>query len=470
MRAKILLIEDDPGFAEVFKQSFGTKNYKIKWSETAIDGFNVFNSASEPFDVVVIDFHLPELSGSDLAESIKKRNPGQQILFATGDLTLNTVQKLFESDLSSGFLPKGITQMEIKSKVDLCIEKYRSTTRLLVPDSNEDLSQVEKNLERINIVSRSPSMASVYRKICDYKDALIDVLVLGESGTGKELVARALSRPNQPFFPVSCASFCENSQFLESELFGHVKGAFTDAKEDKPGIFELAREGVVFLDELHTLSSSAQKKLLRVLQEKKVKRLGAAYEKEIRGGFRVIFGTKPDLEQRVQSQEFDSDLYFRVNKGRIELPSLMDRMEDIDPLVSHFTRLYNSKHGTRKFFEGSTLSEFSNYHWPGNIRELESTIERLMLETKEEIIKGHHVLGELNKIKSRVNKIQKSNDNEEPLGLELAKRSFEKQKIIAALKNSRIHKEAAQMLGVPRTTLISRMERLGIEPSLYLKN
>lgn len=466
MRSRILLVEDDSSFAEVFKSCFATKKYQIIWAKTAAEGFKNFTSSEFPIDVVVIDYRLPDLSGEELAEAIKKRGPKQQLLFSTGDLTLSTVQLLLETGLSNGFIPKGIANSEIQKKVDGCIQTYRSTTRFLVPEIQEDQSEIEKDLKSINIVSRSPKMHQVFKKVQNYQDKGIDVLILGESGVGKEIVAKALAIPGQPFFPVNCANYSESSQFLESELFGHAKGAYTDAKEDKLGIFEQADGGIIFLDELHTLSLPSQSKLLRVLQEKKIRRLGENKERELKN-CRVVVATKPNLLQMVDEGTFNFDLYQRINTAIIQIPRLSDRLEDLEPLVAHFSALYSAKYKVKKYFESSTLTEFEKYHWPGNVRELENMIERLVCDVPHEVIKADHVQSAFAEIRAITNNKTKKNE-EQVLGLDLAKKNFEKLKIIVALKKSWSQKEAASCLGMPRTTLLSRMERLGIDPNVYL--
>ena len=460
----ILLVEDDTSFATVFKHVFA-KSYKVIWAKTAAEGFKIYNSFETPFDVVVIDRNLPDLSGEDLAESIKKRNSNQQLLFSTGDLTVSTMQKLLESGLSNGFIPKGVANEEMKKKVDACIRAYQTTVRLLTPRSDSDLTAMEQYLKTFGIISASKEMFEVGKIIEIHKPLDIDVLILGESGTGKELVAKAFARKSEKYFAINCGAFSESSTFVESELFGHMKGAFTDAKEDKPGIFELAADnGVVFLDEVHALSKSAQTKLLRALQEKSVRRMGDTRDREIKCNFRLICAVKPNIKQLVEDGVVMPDLFYRIDKARIHLPRLSERPEDIEPLVAHFTEKFNRKHKMRKFFESSTLSELSKYSWPGNVRELESMVERLMCGVQEEVIKARHVQNEIQSAMKTESKAK----IEEPQGLELAKQNFEKLKIISALKKSKTSKEAAIVLGLPRTTLLSRMEKLGINPIGFL--
>jgi DNA-binding NtrC family response regulator len=275
------------------------------------------------------------------------------------------------------------------------------------------------------------------------------LLVLGESGTGKEMVAAAVHVDTSlPFLAVNCAAYNGSADLMEAELFGVEKGSFTGATANKKGIFEAVGRGTVFLDEVHRLSLKAQEKLLRVLQEKKVRPVGSTREYPV--SFRLMAAAKPDLEALVKRGDFIQDLYFRLNVLQIDIPALRDRTEDIAPLVSHFLRVYTPEGQKPKQFLVRTLRYFERYPWPGNVRELEHTIERLCVTVNGKVITPEDLDA-------------KFYDEKVPLVYQREPRDLSRDVVIAAIQSASTIRDAADRLGIPKSTLHDLAKRFGIQ-------
>lgn len=466
MKPRILLIDDDRCFAETIRLVVKPLGARVEWAEDAGKGFHVVSKSEISFDLVIIDYHLPDMKGAELAEILKRKFRDQEIIFATGDLTAPTLTALLKTGSAVSFLSKSDSAEQMQKAIEKGINAYRRGKRVLAQPANpEDLSEIEQVLAASGIVGRSKAMLEVVEKVNLFRAVDVDVLILGETGVGKELVAKALLRPGQKLFPVNCAAFSESSTLLESELFGHAKGSFTDAKADKSGIFEAADGHVVFLDEIHTLTKAAQGKLLRFLQEKKIRRVGENFERDLRGKFRVVCATKPNVHQLAEEGGFLPDLFYRINKAKILVPPLRERIDDLEPLVLHFSSLYGKRYGRRRLFESSVLCEMEKMKWPGNVRDLENTVASLVLESPSELVTAADLVKYVGaKCQGAASRVSE----EEALPLDLARKAFEKQKILSALRGSRTVTEAAQKLNVARTTLASRLSRLGIAPEQYL--
>lgn len=315
----------------------------------------------------------------------------------------------------------------------------------------------------MEIIGQSPAIKRVFKLIEKVAPTESTVLILGESGTGKELVARAIHqksrRKDGPFIPVNCGAIPE--ELLESELFGYEKGAFTGATRSKPGRFELANGGTIFLDEIAEMSPKLQVKLLRVLQEKKIERLGS--EKAIPVNIRIIAATNRNLEEEVAEGRFREDLYFRLNVIPISLPPLRERKEDLPLLAEHFLKKFCEREEVplRRLSE-EALQILLNYTWPGNVRELKNLMERLVILSEEEIIRKEDLPEHLYGSSSfRLNLPEAF----PPEGIDLQEtlKEIEKSLIIKALEVAGgVKSRAAKLLGLNRTTLIEKMKRLGL--------
>jgi transcriptional regulator with PAS, ATPase and Fis domain len=309
------------------------------------------------------------------------------------------------------------------------------------------------------MIGRSRALVDVARKVITYREKKQNVLILGDTGTGKELVARALHHPDgREFFAINCAAYKGNTELLEAELFGYEKGAFTGANQDKKGVLETAHGGTVFFDEIHQLALTAQAKLLRVFQERRIRRVGGAREYPV--DFRLVAAAKPGFEERCESGEFLLDLYHRLAVLTIEIPPLRERVEDIEPLINHFCAKHSESTGNKRAFLLRTVDILQRYSWPGNVRELEHTVYRLLTDSPTEKISPEQLDAKF--FDSRAGSAA-------PLTLTQLRGEHERQEIEhiqRALRESKNKFQAAKRLGVSPSTLHSIMKRAGLYQSM----
>jgi Nif-specific regulatory protein len=348
----------------------------------------------------------------------------------------------------------------ISQAVKLRQEAMEERQRLL--EENERLQQKLKDRFRpANIIGNSSAMQEVFDLIAQVARSESTVLVRGESGVGKELVAQAIhynsSRSNKPFIRVNCAALPET--VIESELFGHEKGAFTGAITQRKGRFELADGGSIFLDEIGDLSPMMQVRLLRVLQEKEFERVGGA--ETLRVNVRIIAATNRNLEDMLEKDSFRQDLYYRLNVFPIHIPPLRERRADILDLANHFVEKYGVKnHKSIRRISTPAIDMLTSYHWPGNVRELENCIERAVVMSDDEVIHGHHLPPTLQTAEATDTGIKQT--------LESTLDSVEREMIVEALKNTRGNKaKAAQDLGITERVMGLRVRKFGIDPRHY---
>ncbi len=329
---------------------------------------------------------MPEMNGDELASKIREINPLQQIAMFSCDDSREALKKSYKAG-ALDFIEKSDRPENILATIQLYCHRYESVCRTI--RSTKNRSQTSELLRSFKMIGRSEAISKVAFKIQKLAEASdISVFISGESGTGKELVARALhessARKKGPFVAVNCAAIPKD--LLESELFGHVKGAFTGAVDKKDGKFMLANGGTIFLDEIADMPIELQAKLLRVLQERVVEPVGSRVSSKI--DVRIITASHRNLDERVEQGLFREDLKYRIHVADIELPALRDRVEDIEPLVGHFTDVFNERYKFKpaRYFQRRTLEVFKQYSWPGNIRELMGVIERHMVESEEAAI------------------------------------------------------------------------------------
>jgi len=353
------------------------------------------------------------------------------------------------------YITKPFDMEEILSIIDKIMEKQK-----LVKEITYLRSELKESIMFDTIVGQSAAMKQIYELVIEMGKNDTNVIIYGESGTGKELIARAIHfngiRKDKPFVAVDCASIPDN--LLESELFGHEKGAFTDATSQKIGKFELASGGTLFLDEISNLKLDMQSKILRAIQEKEIQRIGS--NKNIKVDVRIICATNIDLKEAVAKNKFREDLYYRINVVPIYLPPLRERKEDIPLLVKHFIQKYNKK--LNKDIQGITdqaLDLLMNYSWPGNVRELQNLIERLVVLTKEKLITHKHFPLEI--LLSTAN-LQE--EDKQQLSLRHVRNEFEKQYILGILAKVNWNQiEASKILNIHRNTLIFKIRKLKLE-------
>jgi DNA-binding NtrC family response regulator len=340
-----------------------------------------------PFDIVITDLKMPGIDGMEVVRTFRKEYPDAIIIMITGFSTVETAVEAMKLG-AFDYIPKPFTPDEVSIVVKKAIEK-----KSLLLENIYLRQELQEKYGFHNIVGKSKKMQEIYRIIV--KVAMTDstVLIYGQSGTGKELIARAIHfnspRREKQFVPVDCAVLSEN--LLESELFGHVRGSFTGAVTTKPGLFEVADEGTVFLDEVGNISLAIQAKLLRVLQEREFTPVGGTKAKKV--DIRLIAATNKDLEKMIKEESFREDLYYRLNIVPIYLPLLKERQDDIPLLSVNFLKKYAEEMGkTIKGFTPEAMEKLMKYPWPGNVRELENVIERTVVMMEEEMVRVEHLI------------------------------------------------------------------------------
>lgn len=453
---KILIIDDEKSIRDIFSLMLKEKGYLV---ETAEEGEEGINKAQRFIpDIILLDMNLPDISGIDVLSEIKKSLPQTEVIIMTA---YGSVKNAVEATKLGAYdyLEKPVDNEELLLIISRALEVKRLTRQV-----EELKSELSARYHFSNIIGTSGKMNSVFQLM--EKIAKVDgtVLITGESGTGKELVARAIHfnspRKDSPFVVVNCGAVPKD--LIESEFFGHIKGAFTDAKTEKTGKFELAHEGTIFLDEVGELSQEAQVKLLRALGEKEIVKVGGT--KTIPIDVRVIAATNKNLEEEVKKGNFREDLYWRLAVLSIHLPSLRERKEDIPLLCEHFIRKYNQE--LNKEIKGvfnRALDYLKSYSWPGNVRELESVIYEAM------VLSDSQLIGDKN-LPLRIKGIDMEKENilfnsEKPLNetVQNITEKVEKRMIKKALLEAGGNKtKAAQKLGISRKTLFNKMTRYNI--------
>ncbi len=364
----LLIVDDEIGYREVLSAVFGAEGYTVATAPHGRAAIAHLNT--EPVDAIISDVRMPDMDGIELLKKVRSIDSEIGIVLMTAFGTVDTAREAFKLG-ADDFIQKPFNNEELKLIVRRTIEK-----RALV-NENRVLKQAQRASGSLrNIIGTSGAMQELFKLIETVARERSTVLVTGESGTGKELVARAIhelsDRADQPFIPVNCGAVSET--LLESELFGFMKGSFTGADQNRAGVFESADKGTIFLDEIGDMPATMQVKMLRVLQDGSVRRLGSA--KEIAVDSRVITATNRDLGTMVDDGEFRQDLFYRISVIPIHVPPLRERREDIPQLVDHFVRKFSKRSGKAVAIDSSAVDSLTEREWRGNVRELEHTIER----------------------------------------------------------------------------------------------
>jgi two-component system response regulator PilR (NtrC family) len=366
--AQLLIVDDEPGMRQLLSHVFGRAGHTVRAAENGAKALELLRA--EAADLIISDVRMPDMNGIELLRKVREFLPEVSVVMMTAFATVETAREAFKLG-ADDFIQKPFDVDELK----LIVEKGLERLRLL--QENRAFKRAQRERGRLDqIIGHSQKMQAVYQMIETVAQVQSTVVITGESGTGKEMVARAIHnlspRADKPFVPVNCGAFTET--LLESELFGYVRGAFTGATANRKGLFEAADKGTLFLDEIGEMSPTMQVKLLRVLQERKVRPVGA--HEEVSTDTRVIAATNRDLSAMVKQGDFREDLFYRVSVIPIELPPLRERREDIPELVEHFVEKFCRQTGRPLGVTERATEQLERYSWPGNVRELEHTIER----------------------------------------------------------------------------------------------
>lgn len=461
---KILVVDDDSIVRKSLAKVLQRYDHMVITAQTKSEAESIVASQLK-LNLAIVDLRLPDGSGLDLLSEIKDQQPDCEVIILTGygniELALTAARRgVFQ------FLTKPFELSEMMALVE------RALTHREIKEENERLkSELYKHFGLHQIIGKSREM----RQVIDLAERIAPsdstVLISGESGTGKELIAKGIhaasDRAKQAFVAVNCGAIPED--LLESELFGHEKGSFTGAHQERKGRFELAHNGTIFLDEIGDMSPKLQVKLLRVLQEKRIERVGSS--KPITINTRVIAATHKNLEQLIKKGQFREDLYFRLNVIPIHIPSLKNRKSDLPILINYFIQKFNQEKKKRiSGFSTEAFEALQNYTWPGNVRELENLVERLTIIIGEGMIQ----LSDLPPRYSNITSKNISDDIDIPeSGIDFNQMvsDFENKLIMKALEKTGWNRnKAAHLLKINRTTLVEKIKKKGLKSDQDLNN
>jgi len=442
-RASILVIEDEEKYRRTIGLHLSSLGYEVKGASTAEEGLKLAGDA----DLVLTDLKLPGMDGLELLERVRSQNAQSAVIvmsaFGTVEIAVEAMKKG-----AVDFLPKPFSLDHLTVVVQKALE-----VRALRDENLQLREALGQRFQFENIIGHGPAMQEIFATLARVAGTRATILLAGESGVGKDMIARAIHhhspRKDRPFVKINCTAIPEN--LMESELFGYEKGAFTGANTSKPGKFESADTGTVFLDEIGDVPPAIQVKLLRVLQEREFERLGS--NRVLHADVRVIAATNVDLRAALEQGTFREDLYYRLNVVPLNIPALRERKEDIPYLAAHFAKKFNAE-----LTEGA-IERLMSYHWPGNVRELENVIERSAL-----LAAGPRVEAADIKIDTaqRARPAATAADHFIPEGMTLDE--YEQSIIREALKRANGNKsQAARLLGLTRNALRYRLSQMGLE-------
>jgi DNA-binding NtrC family response regulator len=456
-KAKILVVDDEKLLRWSLEQNLSKGGYEVVAAEKGLEGLGAFKE--EIPDVTLLDIHLPDVSGITVLEGIKELNPYALVIMITAFGDIQTAVKTIKLG-AYDFVEKPFNMEKLKILIDKALE-----TVSLRKEVSEFRKQISSKFGFDSIIGQSEQMKSVFSLVAKVsKSDASTVLLQGESGTGKDLVAKIIhyqsARAEKPFMEINCTALPDT--LVESELFGHEKGAFTDAKAMKKGLFELSDGGTIYLDEIGDMTQGTQAKLLKIIEDKSFKRIGGT--KDIDVDVRIITATNRNLENEVRKGNFREDLYYRLKVIPIVLPPLRDRPSDITLIAKYFIDEFNEEF--KKNVKGlSTETEkcFMEYPWPGNVRELKNVIERSMILESDEYVLPEHLPLELTSKEVMTHNISNINLRIPPGGIDIEE--VEKELIRQALDVTGGNQtRASKLLNLSRDTLRYRMQKFGFLP------
>jgi len=454
MSGKVLIVDDEKLMRISLESQLKKEGYNVKSVDNAADGLKMVKS--DEYDVVVTDLRLSGMSGMDFLKEIKKYNQEIIVVIMTAYGTLESAVSAIKEG-AYDYIAKPFSTDELIIKLQRALY-YKNTAA----EVNRLRSEIQSEFEFSNIIGKSEAMKKVLETVKGVSERDTTVLVRGESGTGKEKIAGAIhyhsTRKNGPFIRVSCAAL--NREILESELFGHEKGAFTGAVKTRRGRFELADGGSIFLDDVDDIPMDMQVKLLRVIQERSFERVGG--EETLNVDVRIICATKKDLLDQVRDGYFREDLYYRLNVVPMNIPPLRERKEDIPLLVNYFLKKFVSQYeDALPEVSQEVLNVLSSYNWPGNVRELENVVEHAVAFSKSKGISMETLPEYLRRVDIRTDLLSMDLSHKQEINLQDALTEVEKKLIQwAHQKTSGNQVKMAEILGIPRTTLRNRLIKL----------
>ncbi|OGP75666.1 MAG: transcriptional regulator [Deltaproteobacteria bacterium RBG_16_50_11] len=443
----ILIAEDDPKVGESLRLLLKKRGYDALLASNGKEALSLFRR--EGVDLVITDLVMPKMDGIELLEAIKGLRPETEVIVISAQGTIERAVQAMKLG-AFDFIEKPINPRVISLLLERALEKQS-----LILQNRDLRSRLEDKFHFKNIVGRSEKMVSMFELIRHIAPYDSSVLIIGESGTGKELIAHAIHfnspRASMPFIKVSCASLSEG--IIESELFGHEKGAFTGAIASRKGRFEMAHQGTLFLDEVEDIPPATQIKLLRVLQEGEFERVGG--NKTLQVSLRIVAASNRDLPEEVRKGNFREDLYYRLNVVNIHLPPLRERKEDIPFLAHFFIDKFNQKYKMNvKGISQKAMNLLIGHEWSGNVRELENTIESILVINHPEVIDLQHLSKEMKEGKERPEVI--------PIKIGTPLEEVEREMLIQTLKATKGNKRrAAELLGINVRTIHRKIEEMG---------
>ena len=453
---KILVAEDNQLNKDTLTEILTEEGYDVKAVNDGREGIEAFHR--DKYDIIITDLRMPRADGLEFLKYVKDQNRDSIVIMITGHGTISTAVSAMKMG-AFDFITKPVKDELVK----LSVSRAMSFARLR--DENVSLKEhIKEQQDAAKMIGYSDCMKSVFDTIAKVSSSDSTVLITGESGTGKELVARAVhfrsERRHQPLIAVNCGAIPED--LLESELFGHEKGAFTGAIRNRMGRFELAQGGTIFLDEIGDMSPSLQVKVLRVIQEKQFERIGGV--KTINADVRIIAATNQNLEKAVAEKKFREDLFYRINVIPINLPPLRERGEDLPILVNHFLSHFNKIKKKRvRRITPEALDRLRQYAWPGNVRELQNLIEMLVVMREEGDISLEDLPAKIRASEGESPRAETIVFSEKGIDFNEAVGRLEKDLLLKALKMSGgVKNRAARLLNLNRTTLVEKLKRLNL--------
>ena len=449
---RVLVVDDEDGIREVLQEILEDEGYEVFAAEDGLEALSTLKT--EPIDLVILDVWLPQKGGIEVLQEMKEGYVDMPVIVISGHGSIDVAVKAVKMG-AFDFLEKPLSLEKVVTLVRNALELQK-----LRRENRELRNSLQPSQQ---MIGRSPELERIRSVIDQSAETDSTILITGENGTGKELVAREVHRKSRrasaAFVEVNCAAIPDT--LIESELFGHEKGAFTSAVSRRRGKFELADHGTLFLDEVADLSLSAQAKMLRVVQEMRFERIGG--EESINVDVRLIAATNKDILEEVEAGNFREDLYYRINVVTILVPALRERAEDIPQLVEHFMEEQRGEDDPPKRFSADAMKELSAYSWPGNIRELKNFVERITILTDEQEIGVEEVrrnLGQASRGRRRSSELGEYLE----MGLNEAKDTFERRYIEEKLDEHGYNiSRTAQALGIYPSNLHGKIRKFGID-------